>query len=786
MKNATFSGEGGELYARILALSVAVTAFQHKAMAVEDLTVAVDKSVTLSAAAQYGTINIEGALSVEGGKTISVKTINMTGGSVSVSDQDTMLGSGNSGNAYPTQWNLYPDENGRYGKIKVSGVRAVDKGAGAVKFYLNSENDAARKGSGYIDFLELDKGSFNMRQAYNQSSLTGRITVASGGGTLYRRGKASTSSSERRMFDTGAWQVLLKDNAPFALNFAGQNGYLNKTDVYVEICGEGNVSINGSNGADYPATLNSGAIINNTGTLTFVRYETDRVCAYNINGSNIIGPNVSALVLTDNANIHDALVKIGTSYTVTLCGNVQITGKHAYLTGGKIKIDATAAPRSFKCNIKSGDSLVVEKVGANEMVVSATTNISNLVVSEGAVRFEGTNCEVSNLKMAAGTVLIADGCVVMIGSEFVGASLQTKNGGKFLKVGDSRTVIYNPVSMSGIVHVANGEMVFSKYGYDQKWWRWTFFSTKGGNYALRLRGIYLFGNDGTWQNSGLSYKDVATEQTDTVLAEKGCRFVINSATNIAVTISGSGTEDRNKISTLERWFTLKDGWGGNHYPMLSSPVINPEDPTSWVGVEMHIDSDSKPITGYNMRVATWLKNYADGWKVEASNDGKAWQVVDVRSGQISNASENYYSYDNTKWSATNFNLKELFHFTGYRNGGLAVMDPLSVQVDEGASLDLLAFDEGQPIEAITIDLTSGAGTVKGGRIVANGTLSLTGVEEAGFNLDDVLPIVLEDVKDTDNFASWTVFVDGRKIRRKVKYSEGRISVPPVGLVMMVK
>ena len=114
------------------------------------------------------------------------------------------------------------------------------------------------------------------------------------------------------------------------------------------------------------------------------------------------------------------------------------------------------------------------------------------------------------------------------------------------------------------------------------------------------------------------------------------------------------------------------------------------------------------------------------------------------------------------------------------------MDPLSAQVDEGASLDLLAFDDGQPIEAITIDLTSGAGTIKGGKIVANGTLTLVNVEECGINLDDVLPIVLEDVKDTDNFASWTVFVDGRKIRRKVKYSEGRICVPPVGLVMIVK
>jgi hypothetical protein len=219
--------------------------------------------------------------------------------------------------------------------------------------------------------------------------------------------------------------------------------------------------------------------------------------------------------------------------------------------------------------------------------------------------------------------------------------------------------------------------------------------------------------------------------------------------------------------------------------MLTAPVINPEDPTSWVGVEMHIAS-TKPITGYNMRIATWKENYADGWKVEASDDGKTWKVVDVRENQISKASNNYYSYDNTAWSSTKFNLKEYFHFTGYRHGGLAVMDPLSVQVDEEATLDLLAFDDGQPIDAITIDFASGAGTVKGGKIVANGTLTLVNVEECGINLDDVLPIVFDGTLATDNFASWTVIVDGRTIRRKISYSNGRITVPPAGLVIMVK
>ena len=47
----------------------------------------------------------------------------------------------------------------------------------------------------------------------------------------------------------------------------------------------------------------------------------------------------------------------------------------------------------------------------------------------------------------------------------------------------------------------------------------------------------------------------------------------------------------------------------------------------------------------------------------------------------------------------------------YRRGGLVVGDPMSVQVDEGAALDLLAFDNRQPIDAITIDCMVGGDTV---------------------------------------------------------------------------
>jgi hypothetical protein len=234
---------------------------------------------------------------------------------------------------------------------------------------------------------------------------------------------------------------------------------------------------------------------------------------------------------------------------------------------------------------------------------------------------------------------------------------------------------------------------------------------------------------------------------------------------------------------LPFWFHYEKA--GNNLATLSSPVINPADSTSYVGVEVCLPSSALPITGYNMRThsATY---YADGWKLEASGNGLDWELVDIRSNQTFNIDDTYYTYDNQRYTKNTPDAKEFFHFTGYRHGGLAVMDPLSVQVDEETTLDLLAFDEGQPIDAITIDFASGAGTVKGGKIVANGTLTLLNVEECGINLDDVLPIVFDGTIGTDNFASWTVIVDGRTIRRKISYSNGRITVPPAGLVIMVK
>ena len=230
------------------------------------------------------------------------------------------------------------------------------------------------------------------------------------------------------MFNSGVWKIVLKDNAGLTFNFAAQNGMLNASDVKVFVEGDGNVTFQGSNGSEYPVYINRGALINNSGSISFARHANDRICAFCFNDSSVIGPNVTAMRFTTDAS-YETRIQIAATAAVTLCGDVELTGKKTFLTGGKIKIDATAGPRSFKCNIKSGDTLVVEKIGAEEMVVSSTTNFSHLVVSEGTVRVT-EECVIEDLSVASGAQLVVDGCYVTVPESFVFAgAVKTVNGG---------------------------------------------------------------------------------------------------------------------------------------------------------------------------------------------------------------------------------------------------------------------------------------------------------------------------------------------------------------------
>ncbi len=745
----------------------------------DDYALDAGQSDSLSGPATYDTMAIGGDLTVTGGKKITVDEINMAGGSITVTGTGTTLGNGAKNADHATTISVTNGAYGAYGMLNVHGTGvAAGDGLGAATLVIRKEGEDFTSDGGYFDFMSISNGTANLYAVYNYSSATGRITVA-GTSAIYRREPRQNYG----IFRSGAYQIRLVDDATLTFNFSNQGGRLNSTDIPVEICGSGTVRLVGSYQEErFAARVNKGAVLNHRGPLVFVRSSNDRNCYFTLADSDVIGTNVTALMQTSGSSSYDTIVTIDSDATITLCGDVQITGTRSRLTGGRLKVDATDAARSFKCNIGSGDSLVVEKVGANEMVVSSTTNIPNLVVSDGAVRFATNDCVVDKLTAAAETTLVADGCDVTLppGGEYVGVSFLTENGGRFVKADAARTVIYDPVSVTGALHVANGELAFSKYGYTNKFWRFTFTSVKSGISVLYIRGLYLFAPDGTWQNSGLGYVAPANENTTDVLAAGKTRWYCSSATNVA---SKAGEASYYNYKNLHKIFRYSDN--DNHYPRLTSPMINPNDPDSHLAIEMRLSNSARPITGYNIRAAGSTR-YANGWRVEVSDDGVVWSKIDERTDQTFSISSAYSTYDNVEFEKNSANAKEFFHFTGYRNGGLATVDPLSVQVDDGATLDLLAFDDGQPVEAITIDLAAGGGTLKGGRIVPGGTLVLNGVAETGANIASALPLAFEGALDAQNFRSWKVVIDGRASGRHPVYANGWISVRHPGCMVVLR
>ena len=742
---------------------------------------------TISTNVTYANMDVYGDLSVyvPGGKSSSTKkyvrftsNLNLIGGRLTIDPQ----GQGSyfqfgysGGNDDPDSIvNITNGVDGTFGSILIRNINAtVDTSLCCEKLYIRKEGEGTAPENGIIDFARIENGCLFARQLYNYSSCTGRVTIA-GGGTSYfgRRGRGSTSN----FVDNGPFIVRIEDNSTWNCYFYNNRGDFNKSGESIVSEGIGNVAFNQR--TTYTASFRSGAYLNHLGSV-YLRYaETSEAAYFAFEGSNIIGPNVTNIVAGTSST---AAMKISFSDNVVqTVKNISISGAGPYLTGGagsKLRINADDGDRTVKLNIKSGDPLTVEKIGEYEMVVSSTTNFSHLVVSEGIVRITD-DCVIEDLSVAAGAKLIVDGCRVTLPSGVSSESIETINGGVLLRPSDERVTL----------HYSGASTVFEPCGIDKKRWRWTFFSINNGPKGLSNRALYLFAADGSWQNEGLAYASQATEQTTTVLAEKKCRWVHHSST----TLAHDSEEDKwGGVDYLKAWFDRDEA--GNHSTILKTPVIYPDDPTTWVGVEMHLSSSAAPITGYNMRVR-FASKYANGWKVETSDDGVNWETVDVRSNQVFTISSGnrYATYDNVKYigdldaSIGEFNAKELFHFTAYRSDGMMpTKEPVSLRVDGGAMIDLRAFVGKQIVDALTVDCAAGTGIIQGAQIAESGVLTIVNADEL---LDGAtLPLSLPESIDGANIKNWSVVIDGVKKGCCVKIrSDGTMRLSISGMRFIVR
>ncbi len=766
------------------------------AVRADDYTLAAGESATFSDGGWHtnGTITIYGNLTVSGNtRLVATNSIELIGGTVTIDGPNSLFGNrANGSSSIKPVVNFRPDDNGHYTKVFVrNGSLGVVSGTAdsynfsAKTLIIEPETEASRDyyANGLIDILDLDGAAANFYSVVNNTSLTGLVTAA--GNSLFGRGNAYASGAG--FYEKGPFRVEVASGANLRFNASNQLGAFNKDGGEVYVTGAGNLEFlqNVNTGqAYYPTSykmfFRPGAVLDVTGTVKFdaAWYNSGVYAWFCFNDDNVFGPSIGTIKAANVSGNRPALLEVSANVTVTVhdIEAKRTVGVGDALVGdGTFRVDASTAARTVDANIPTTyytnlvNNIAIGKFGDYEALL-LVTNLPTLKVESGAVRFTN-DCLISNLYGAPGTTLIADGCTITLGDgDFLagGLSFKTENGGAFVKSSAVRTTIFNPGAIDSL-RVADGNLIFSDYGLTKKYLRWTFTKTATSPSPLWLGRLWIFDIDGEHATVGMIK---ANDNTTASLAANTACWEYSSATNIARANSNSWQwEDRLKyvlgIDDLVK--------NMNNFFRCSSPVVDPENPDSWLGIGMRLADTAKPITGYNLMSGDSNSNYPVSWKIEASDDGTTWTEIETRS-DVTHAKPGsciFYDGETTGASGTataRGKPMEHFKFRGYKRDGLEAdpTKPMLFQVDEGASVDLTAFTVApQKIGGLTVDFaTSGStntcGTIYGGSIAQGGTLTILNAGQ-DFGLGVPLPITLDGASDARNFGTWSVLVNGAEM-----------------------
>jgi hypothetical protein len=182
-----------------------------------------------------------------------------------------------------------------------------------------------------------------------------------------------------------------------------------------------------------------------------------------------------------------------------LNGNV-LTSRTMRVAAGRVKSSAKGgvlafAPGLGRDYVFSGtvDAPVAVRMCGDGVLSIKSSTISGLEVEKGTVRITDSNVSVASLHVASGAGIVIDGC------EFVwpesadcpegavtcvngGSVVFAKNASMFnpdisggiSKAGSGKVIVYDPVGVGGLLHVAEGTLSFSREGLDAPYHRWTF------------------------------------------------------------------------------------------------------------------------------------------------------------------------------------------------------------------------------------------------------------------------------------------------------------------------
>lgn len=460
-------------------------------------------------------------------------------------------------------------------------------------------------------------------------------------------------------------------------------------------------------------------------------------------------------------------------------------------------------------NARIFGNVTVVKEGSEELSVKSTVAPA-LSVTSGTVTFVEGDSDFGAVTVAPGAKLVIDG-VTLTCQSLVAADedISCVNGGKFvLQIGSdgaevhdwtvtgfagvvmtksgSNTEVFHPKApIRGGLHVAEGALVFSGRGYVTNEWRRIWLKQPHGT--------------GTGASLELGEWSVWQSQMPEGLLPKS---YYNYRASGNATFSEQGKEAVN-LDYSE--VTIGDGWKWKVASNEGDPSVlfdsNPvhyllcitNGPDNWRGIDLTDRKNWVPITlriKQNQSVGSYSLSgsqyhpYAcvKSWLLESSPDGVNWQVMDEREQQTVSTSD--------ELAADNgfFNHQIEYRFqnvTMEKAVGLA--ENASIRVDKGATLDMSRVVEDPVVAELTIDVANGGGTINKIVPAATGVLNLVNATAEDTKGLFSVPMTLLNAKSLENFAGWTVTVNGKaKPNWGVSYADGAFHFSKPGMTVIVR
>lgn len=769
----------------VLAVSVAIGVRAESSYP----NVAYGDTVTISTdQAEDSSVNVAGRLLVTGGKaaqaigtTIAigspadeegdVKTpaaIVVTGGTFGKGEKDNNV-------------QLTLGAGGGRGGVQVSG------GTFAVAKYNISAN-AQTNDTGYIDYLALSGASATVRELYNYSAYTARVVVA--GTSTY----ATAHNWYGTMFQNGPVLFDCANGSKLTFYISNAMKTFNTSGIGVRVAGEANIvfSLAGGKSNGDSLTINSGARFENVGTVSF---SGNSLVA--INGSDVFSPNVTKLTLS-NVKLNFGANAVNEIRAVAGDSSSSFSGSGTLALRPSSADDETSG---FTGSIVPASKLTLAKRGAGASTVTVSSGIiPKLKLEEGTLILKSA-CTVSNLTAEAGTTLVADGCeVTVVGTIPTGIDYVERNGGRIVsvvsagegtlneirrsawpanvdlvKTGDGELRLYDP-DLAGPVHVKAGTLSFSRLGLRDRYLKFTIKEILQFKFNGQLRPL------AGWRGRIYFYDTNDVICTDT--ASYNTKFALG--THPSALTKGEVTAPADTVWTTvgdytSPFFMFRTS-GGNPCLWKTGVLTNSEDKVNFQVIYYRLpDPISAAIDGINVDT-TWDYGSPKNWMVESSATGEdgTWQTILEKDEMCA-------GMGTTRCGPLNGDsTKSAYRFSYIQQGVQGLADSLQVQIDEGATLDFSAKNAGQSVDAITIDFEEGGGVLKGATLAAKGTLYLVNATKDLLNAP--LPLVLEDLGNSDNIKSWKIVVNGEPKDRCIKYDavSGQLSIVPNGLILLFR